>query len=169
MFVSIRRNFLTHLGLPGSSGLPEKLEKHVILKNCLQTWFQIMSVGSSTHFDISSRAIWGTKMFVSMSRNFWTYLGLPGSSGLPEKLEKHVILKNCLQTWFQIMSVGSSTHFDILSRKKFDFFLPRTRFGIFWIDSNKSRICLKCQSAQNCLQTWSEIMSVGSSSKLHVF
>ena len=33
-----------------------------------------------------------------MSRNFWTYLGLPGSSGLPEKLEKHVILKNCLQT-----------------------------------------------------------------------
>ena len=50
-----------------------------------------MSVGSSTHFDISSRAIWGTKMLVSMSRNFWTYLGLPGSSGLPEKLEKPVI------------------------------------------------------------------------------
>ena len=30
MFVSVRRNFLTHLGLPGSSGLPEKLQKHAI-------------------------------------------------------------------------------------------------------------------------------------------
>ena len=30
MFVSVRCNFLSHLGLPGSSGLPEKLQKHAI-------------------------------------------------------------------------------------------------------------------------------------------
>ena len=35
--------------------------------------------------------MWGTKMFVSMRRIFLTHLGFPGSSGLPENLEKHVI------------------------------------------------------------------------------